>query len=198
MSDQARDAKNARRNLLKSLVAGGGVLATGKLLPESWFRPVVKSVVLPAHAQVSPSSFDGVYRFDNGGAGMGDAGTPGGSILDMFVSPAHAQVGCPNVSSVQFSINGSMVQVCLTVGDSDSETTSVDPDTGDLGDVTMTVDSFNFNLFDMQVDSGASRIDGDSSCGLFTANRTSIPFSCVGSPNTNASMYLSSPYRDKA
>lgn len=43
-----------RRNLLKSIAAGSGVIVAGKSLPESWSRPVVDSVMLPAHAQTSP------------------------------------------------------------------------------------------------------------------------------------------------
>lgn len=45
--------KEARRKLLKSIVAGSGAITVGKVLPESWSRPVVDSVMLPAHAQTS-------------------------------------------------------------------------------------------------------------------------------------------------
>ena len=48
MSDQSR------RKLLKSIAAGSGAIVAGKNLPESWSRPVVDSVMLPAHAQTSP------------------------------------------------------------------------------------------------------------------------------------------------
>jgi hypothetical protein len=47
MSDQSR------RKLLKSIAAGSGAVVVGKSLPESWSRPVVDSVILPAHAQTS-------------------------------------------------------------------------------------------------------------------------------------------------
>lgn len=43
-----------RRRLLKTLVAGGGVLAAGKSLPETWTKPMVEAIVLPSHAQTSP------------------------------------------------------------------------------------------------------------------------------------------------
>lgn len=48
MSDD-KDAKKAaaRRTLLKTLAAGGGVLA----LPDEWKKPVVRAVIVPAHAQ---------------------------------------------------------------------------------------------------------------------------------------------------
>ena len=46
-----KDASSSgRRKLLKSLVAGGGVWTTAKVLPESWQKPVVDSIILPAHA----------------------------------------------------------------------------------------------------------------------------------------------------
>jgi hypothetical protein len=41
-----------RRRLLKQAMAGGIVGAA--LLPERWLRPVVDSVIVPAHAQTSP------------------------------------------------------------------------------------------------------------------------------------------------
>lgn len=44
---------SARRKLIMSLAAGGGVLTTGKMLPNTWVKPVVDSVVMPAHAQLT-------------------------------------------------------------------------------------------------------------------------------------------------
>ena len=44
----------SRRKLLKSIAAGSGAIVAGKSLPESWSKPVVDSVMLPAHAQTSP------------------------------------------------------------------------------------------------------------------------------------------------
>ena len=50
-----RDKKSTdnRRKLLKSIAAGSGAIVAGKTLPESWVRPVVDSIILPAHAQTS-------------------------------------------------------------------------------------------------------------------------------------------------
>ena len=44
-----------RRRLHKALVASTGAVVLGKTLPESWIKPVVDSVVLPAHAGTSPN-----------------------------------------------------------------------------------------------------------------------------------------------
>ena len=44
--------RKSRRRLIQVMVAGG-VVATAKTVPNSWSRPVVNSVVLPAHAETS-------------------------------------------------------------------------------------------------------------------------------------------------
>lgn len=45
----------SRRKLLKAMGLGGAAVGGSKLLPDPWTRPLVKSVVLPAHAQTSPA-----------------------------------------------------------------------------------------------------------------------------------------------
>lgn len=42
-----------RRKVLKSIAAGGGAIVAGKSLPESWSKPVVNAVMLPAHAETT-------------------------------------------------------------------------------------------------------------------------------------------------
>jgi hypothetical protein len=49
-----KKSSESRRKLLKSIAAGSGAVIAGKSLPESWSRPIVDSVMLPAHAQTSP------------------------------------------------------------------------------------------------------------------------------------------------
>ena len=51
MSDT--NSTEGRRQLLKALAVGGGAVVVGNSLPESWMKPVIESVVLPAHAQAS-------------------------------------------------------------------------------------------------------------------------------------------------
>jgi hypothetical protein len=48
-----KKSNESRRKLLKSIAAGGGAVIAGKSLPEKWSRPVVDSVMLPAHAVTS-------------------------------------------------------------------------------------------------------------------------------------------------
>ena len=50
-------SNKSRRKLLKSIAIGSGAVITGKSLPEKWARPVVDSVLLPAHAQASQLTF---------------------------------------------------------------------------------------------------------------------------------------------
>jgi len=53
-----KKSSESRRKLLKSIAAGSGAIVAGKSLPESWTRPVVDSVMLPAHAETSPTCTD--------------------------------------------------------------------------------------------------------------------------------------------
>jgi hypothetical protein len=43
-----------RRQVLKGVVAGSGVVASAMALPKEWTKPVIQSVVASAQAQVSP------------------------------------------------------------------------------------------------------------------------------------------------
>ena len=45
-----KKSNDSRRKLLKSIAAGSGAVVAGKSLPESWSKPIVDSVLLPAHA----------------------------------------------------------------------------------------------------------------------------------------------------
>ena len=47
---------NSRRRVLKSIAAGSGAVITGKSLPETWTRPVIDTVMLPAHATTTDDS----------------------------------------------------------------------------------------------------------------------------------------------
>jgi hypothetical protein len=72
-----KKSSESRRKLLKSIVAGSGAVVAGKSLPESWGKPVVDSVILPAHAETSPIPYWGL---NVPGVGVGDIGPPSGGI----------------------------------------------------------------------------------------------------------------------
>jgi hypothetical protein len=99
-------SNNPRRKLLKSIAVGSSVFVTGKSLPNSWKRPVVDSVILPAHAQTSvpcsapPGCFDfngDAFYWPGGGQGpfnvavyfaaaaCGPSGTPD-TTLDVVIA----------------------------------------------------------------------------------------------------------------
>lgn len=84
MTDKNKTTEN-RRKLLKSVAAGGGAIIAGKTLPETWTRPAVESVVLPAHARTSGGPFSGSTR-----AALG-SNTMLAKAMETFIPTAHAQ-----------------------------------------------------------------------------------------------------------
>ena len=54
-----KKSNDSRRKLLKSIAAGSGAVVAGKALPESWSKPIVDSVVLPAHAETTDDTDPG-------------------------------------------------------------------------------------------------------------------------------------------
>lgn len=71
MSD--KKSNDSRRKLLKSLAAGSGAVVAGKSLPKEWSKPVVDSVMLPAHAETTnccESIFCSFSRTDNSSLGI--------------------------------------------------------------------------------------------------------------------------------
>ncbi len=53
-----KKSNDSRRKLLKSIAAGSGAVVAGKSLPESWSKPVINSIVLPAHATTTDDAED--------------------------------------------------------------------------------------------------------------------------------------------
>lgn len=105
---------NSRRKLLKSIAAGSGAIIAGKSLPEKWSRPVVDSVLLPAHALTSNQ----IYSSENVMTAMNEQQTGGNSLLasmtNSFIPEASAgalvesdtSIGCATVtgSMLEFEI----------------------------------------------------------------------------------------------
>jgi hypothetical protein len=50
----AEDASvEGRRKALRKLLVGGGIVGASTQLPDKWMKPLVDSVLVPAHAQTS-------------------------------------------------------------------------------------------------------------------------------------------------
>jgi hypothetical protein len=45
-----------RRDALKVILGGAGIAAGSRALPEEWVRPVISSIILPSHAQLTTPS----------------------------------------------------------------------------------------------------------------------------------------------
>ena len=53
-SDQSSENQSpGRRDALKKILVGAGVVTGAQLLPDEWTKPVVDSIIVPAHAQSS-------------------------------------------------------------------------------------------------------------------------------------------------
>ena len=92
------NTNSARRKLLKSLTLGGAATVTAKSLPGEWKKPVVNTVVLPAHAQTSPPPFTPDFHGGmamtrvNGITGLSVPEQLFKSIIDSVIPPAQACV----------------------------------------------------------------------------------------------------------
>jgi len=65
-------SNNSKRKLLKSIAAGSGAVVAGKSLPESWARPIVNSIVLPAHAATTATDARSTSLVLDAGGTSGD------------------------------------------------------------------------------------------------------------------------------
>ena len=120
---------NARRKILRSIVAGGGAFTAAKVTPQEWIKPVIENVILPGHAQtsavttpVSPfgSFTSGPVTVDitNQNPDRLIADEPiSEELLEFFMPSAQAQIGCSNSScNVEFSadVQNATMSVCLS------------------------------------------------------------------------------------
>jgi len=101
-----------RRKLLKSIAAGSGAIIAGKSLPESWSKPVVDSVMLPAHAQTSPSPCTPCLVAALYGEGSGCSGITVDVAIDGTVTVDTPSLDSPQTDTVDpcaggaFSVTG--------------------------------------------------------------------------------------------
>jgi len=92
-ADQQQALGHKRRRLLKALAGSGTAFAAGGVALKAWQQPVVKSIVLPAHASLTCGSVQsyagGVMLTFDGIASLG--------LMDTLVSPAFA--GAPDAET---------------------------------------------------------------------------------------------------
>lgn len=77
---------NTKRKTLKLIGIAGGIGASGLSSLDKWAKPVIQSVVLPAHAETSLTMNNGSYS--DTGVLLTSGITP--SIMDNLISSAHA------------------------------------------------------------------------------------------------------------
>ena len=85
---------SGRRKLLKTAAASSGMAVVATALPTNWTKPVVDSILLPAHAQTS-AVIGGVYTAAAVGITLSPKKMKTGvqyALLDTLISPANAQV----------------------------------------------------------------------------------------------------------
>lgn len=105
-------SNESRRKLLKSVAAGSGAIVAGKSLPESWSRPVVDSVMLPAHAQTSTKASCGpITATANEGSDTDDDQVnviyDGGSSCNLTISQESVPLVADAVVGLDLSATGS-------------------------------------------------------------------------------------------
>ena len=105
-----------RRKALKSMLAASGVVAGSQALSSEWARPLVESVVLPAHAQTS--EFTGTFDSEMVGAGLllNQPWYAKSNLLDTLISPADAGINSDYAVGVRNSVCSINTGVPGTVG----------------------------------------------------------------------------------
>jgi len=61
-TEEQSNKSEKRRDALRRILVGGGVVGAGSIVPETWTGTVLNSVMLPAHAQTSaPAITSGMF-----------------------------------------------------------------------------------------------------------------------------------------
>lgn len=120
--------ESGRRKLLKA----GGIVASSALVPEKWQKPVVDSIVLPAHAVTSTVLIGAVVLRNGANAADSMMAEPGLGVLDTMIQPASAGgVMAPMPSCAALG-------ECATVGQPDSSNQIAFSISGGVGSTTLT------------------------------------------------------------
>ncbi len=177
----SKDHTPTRRKALKKLLVGGGAaVAASHALPTKWTKPVVDSVILPAHAQttVVPTTTVFMQNF-RGQFTAGQQNNPiinsidqpqeglYATILDTVIPNAHAGGFTQRPADMCIEVNGTSFTATLVV-DTDIFTAS-----GIVGggSVTMTdVDGCRSTPTDLSVNSASTAGADYTLSGLFNAS----------------------------
>ena len=168
----------ARRKLLKTLIAGGGaattVGATGLVIPKQWIKPVVDSVMLPAHAQttgclelVDSTTFTGI-----------PANTTPTTVE--FIGTTVPRSGNGFVGQEQFDIGpcpgglGAGVQTIALSGNIDVDNNTI------IGTWVLTVTCNGIIFFRQVFEFSGPRVSGDDNTGTYSTSGTVTIEVCPG------------------
>lgn len=132
-SSSGAKQKNERRKVLRNTVIGGGAVVTSAAIPGKWKKPLLDSVILPSHAQMTNAPV-----VMGGGSGISIVQNSNGfdadDILGLFVSEAHAANGELAGGCVLLTINGTVATVEMTLN-----TSAVDTKVGTVSGTTVNV-----------------------------------------------------------
>ena len=111
MKDE-KQKPNARRKALKTMVISSGVTGLAAL-PTSWKKPVVSSVILPAHAQTSPGAASGSVNDCNANVITGSYGPNTYNFTVTNGTFDYNGTFDPNTGSWSFNaVNGTSQRLC--------------------------------------------------------------------------------------
>lgn len=115
-----QNENNSRRKLLKTAAASSGIAVAATALPTNWTKPVVDSILLPVHAQMSGAVVGGVYTSAPVGVSLSPKKMKTGvqyALLNALISPANAQVVFDGQKPDSHIVGG----ICRGLNDDDDE-----------------------------------------------------------------------------
>lgn len=177
--DPKPEAGNGRRKLVKGIAAGGGIVTGARFMPGEWSKPVVESVVLPAHAQATPGDEPTVQAFTGTVAVVTVGGLTGiGSAIMDFVIP-RAEAGkqlnpCPTSLPSEICIE-------LELDEDGNGTVKVFYD-GGVGEGTVTGNSFSGVTVNGTTNTGATFTVSGTKSGSNISGMVTAPCEDIGGP----------------
>lgn len=100
LSKETNRHSRRRRKLLKALTTGSSAVVAGKVAPEEWTKPIVDSILLPAHAQVTPGPttfIATVGAIDEDGAALGGPFNTGATFVSDGDGDAGVDMGVDDI-----------------------------------------------------------------------------------------------------